>query len=251
MVSSVLEKYEKETAEEVSMYPGMTGGWKEKVSSVSRNGNKKKVIPFLQETMGIMTSTWRMFLAQNWMEPKSSPLRRLNKMIASCLLVSRHLLEESMCHLEGKTLMSRQSPAVWLPCSLLPCFQFFKVFGSFFGQIFTQLYFPEMAEQFCYLVFFSFFWVCTSWIFCFSQILSEALEMPGEVLIGSLSTVSAFVPANSISWLYFTDVLIQSTENGVQYIEKMQHSTSLQFCIITFLFPYDLVSFDRLSRVLL
>lgn len=88
---------------------------------------------------------------------QKQPLRRLNKMIASHLLVSRHVLEESVCHLEGKTLMSRQSPAVWLPCSLLPCFQFFKVFGSFFGQMFTQLYFPETAEQFCYLAFFFFF----------------------------------------------------------------------------------------------
>lgn len=40
-------------------------------------------------------------------------------------------------------------------------------------------------------------------------------------LVGSSSILPVSLPANSILWLYLIDVLVQSTENEGQYIEKI------------------------------
>lgn len=99
--------------------------------------------------------------------------------------------------------------------------------GHFFELMFALLYFSWngwivlLRGLGVFLCFFLF--VCLSSVLFLSSDLLMTVLFESDSLwgirnawwssVGSSSVLPVFLPANSISWLYFTDVLVQSTQN--------------------------------------
>lgn len=145
-------------------------------------------------------------------------------------------------HLDGQTKPSSSVATSITPLSVLQ-----RLWRSS-GLMFPLLCFPEMA--FLFSVLFSIFKFRPPWLFCWRQILLEALEMPSNLqwvpLPPCLAQSQPTVFHDCILFIF----PVQSTENEVQNIEKIQNCPykSIFHCYLSFR-PYNLGLCDRKSAV--